>query len=402
MPDAVPPAPTAGKALARATLLQTRTHPVLSTHTPTAAGTRTGLSPVSQTLRAAETLISAGLKLNREPGHSPQNGQFRQGQIPDSSRRLQSGREKPWSWLESCSRAASAQQPTSSSSKGLPGPTGRDISVPRPWGAPPARQGSQQQVFHCSHHPATSRQGKRGVPFPERQHLPSRRRGQQKFGITPTTHRAALSSPPDADLPAEHGRAAGEPFRRASAPREGRAQHRTWSTAAEAGSSQDQPAPPCPPEQEHLGLSSGFGAGRDSWEETRMSRHTHGIPHAHTVQRWDCHSCHGHPRGSSYTRRGQEAPSSPVALLGARWGAFPHRRVSWLLSQMTHSLLKCQYANTGSGISNYTAVRSRAPWLICPHRSCSQTLLWHCDTPTHQQTNSGHLLPPYPPWLQAH
>lgn len=50
-------------------------------------------------------------------------------------------------------------------------------------------------------------------------------------------------------------------------------------------------------------------------------------------------------------------------------------------SQMTHSLLKCQYETTGSGISTYATVRLRAPQLICPHHSCLQMLLWHCNTP---------------------
>lgn len=230
---------------------------------------------------------------------------------------------------------------TSSSSKGSPGPPGREMSLPQMLGSVSSQAGG-----HSNRHSTSPQPARQDLP-PEEAPSFSPKRAAEVWdpSCTPrgcpflssscrSPHRARGQESPEYEV--EHS-------------------HQGWEQQG-------------PSEQEHLGLSSRLGAGRESWEEPRMSGYTPGITCAQRSAGVGCCSCRRHLRGSSSIGRGQEAPSSPVPPARGSVGAFPHRRASWLLSWMTHSLLKCQYANTGSGINNDAAVRSRAPQLICPRR----------------------------------
>lgn len=154
-----------------------------------------------------------------------------------------------------------------------PGPSRRD---PRAWGASPARLRSQQSAFDHSCQPARqvipSWRGKKSSFLQE---------GAAEVGITPTAPRAAHSSPPAAELPAEHGPAAEEP-------RAQRGVQRGWGSPALLSC--------IPPEWEQQGLSS-LGATPGGAQDARahsehcLSQGQHG------------HSCHRHLRGSGCTRR---------------------------------------------------------------------------------------------------
>lgn len=189
-------------------------------------------------------------------------------------------------------------------------------AIPQTPGSITRRAGVTATGFSPHHH------GKTGFTFLEQQHhRPSCQKGQQQFGISPTPSRAALSSPPAAELfLAEHGPAAGEePF---------------CGALASRGSTRSLSLPSASPASRSiwvsavaLGLPGTAGGAQDEQTHPRCRDGTAVLPQA--------------PEGLQLQReRGLRVLQSLQSPLARCWaGSIPTRGASWLLSQMTHQCI---------------------------------------------------------------
>jgi len=270
-----------------------------------------------QTLSAAKApgrlarptaLFSTGMELDGEPGQGtarsasrlvqpPRAAGWVRGEAPTRSTAAAAavtcGREER-SPGPGCRAAAAAEQRTSSSCEGSPGHAGREVSVLR-------TPGSLQR-------PGVTATGLSPQPARAGQALPSYRgstflltkKGSRSLGSPCTSQGCPFLSP------------SCRTCRRAQPRCRRRARSRAWSTAAEAGSSGDQPALPCRSRAGASGSQQRPWGCKGQLPEPGMSGHRHGLTRAQPGAGMGLRCCRSTQGLPGAPGRGEEPPSSPV------------------------------------------------------------------------------------------